>query len=593
MNHLDPIDCILCRCHGEIDGIVDFDPLRRQLEADPRVRTVDVFDALCQGDAVEKLAWRVLCRKDRKVLIAACSVLARGGELVDGLCKHGIDPSRLMVADIREGCAWIHGDHPGQATRKAADIIRMGICALRNREVSGDVKIRVQPSVLVVGAGPAGLAAAAALGRAGVAVDLVEAGGHPGGMLNRLSRVAPGDRIPEKILAPLLETLQANPTIRVHTRTRVTDIRGSAGDFTVTLAGKDGDTRTRAGAVIVATGAKPVLPRGHYRYGRLPGVISGMALEKNLKDGLTENGNTVFIQCVDVRNEKRPYCSAVCCPAALKNAIRLKRTDPGAKVTILHRDIMSPGSLLEAEYRRATRAGVRFIRFDPEDPPRIQGDDRVTGVRVTDVLAGEERHLEAGRVVLSTPLEPRGKTDREDPVMNAIGLAVDTHGFYRVLPFLHTVETTAAGVFVCGAARWPVLVDGAMAQGKAAAAKALNLVAHAVRQASGLIGFQERRFGCARISQKTCSGCGNCVAVCPYDACALEQTKDGLRAAVNPVRCMGCGSCAAVCPNGSASLPEMSAKTMVRMIANAFAPETPAVPGGDVGAAGRPVDAGK
>lgn len=588
MNQLDPIDCILCRCHQEIDGVIDFEQLRRQLEDDSRVRTVEACDAMCLGGEVEKLAWRMLCRKERKVLIAACSSLARGSELVDGLAKHGIDPSRLMVADIREGCAWIHGDCPGQATRKAADIIRMGISALRHRGVSTDVQIRVHPRVLVVGAGPAGLAAASALGRAGVEVDLVEAGGHPGGMLTRLSRVAPGDRAAEKVLAPLLETVQANPKINVHTKTRVDQIQGNAGDFSVSLAGKNGGTRTRTGAVIVATGSQPVLPRGHYRYGKLPGVISGMELEKELKAGTPEAGNTVFIQCVGVRNEERPYCSAICCPAALKNAIFLKRSDPGATVTILHRDIMSPGSHLEADYRRATKAGVCFVRFDADDPPRIEGDDHVTGVRVTDVLAGKERHFEAGRVVLGTPLAPREKTDREDSVMKDMGLGVDAHGFYRVQPFLHTVETSVAGVFVCGAARWPVMVDGAMAQGKAAAAKALDLVAHPVRQASGLIKFQKNRFACARVSQTTCSGCGNCAVVCPYEACVLEQTKDGLRAAVNPVRCMGCGSCAAVCPNGSVSLPEMGARTMVRMIANAFADGNAAFPEAGPGAEGRP-----
>ena len=570
MKHTDPVDCILCRCHGEIDGVVDFGQLQKQLEDDSRLRSVSVGNALCLDGELESLAECAGGRRPGKVLIGACSFLARGDALIAGLENCGISRDRVFVADIREGCAWLHADRPGKATRKATDIVRMGMTALRHREVSADVNITVQPRVLVIGGGPAGMAAAVAAGRAGVAVDLVETSGQLGGMLNRLSRVAPGDRSAEAILTPLLEAIQAIPMIRVHTGTRVSEIRGSAGDFDVSLASKTGSARLSAGAVIVATGAKPVLPNGQYRYGQLSGVISGMELEKILKVDRSVGGNTVFIQCADVRNSKRPYCSAICCPAALKNAIRLKEIDPGAEVTIVHRDIMTPGHRLEADYRRATAAGGCFIRFAPENPPRIEGDNRVTGIRVTDILAGRERHLKADRVVLGTAVEPRIKTDRDDPVMTAIGLAADTHGFYRVQPFLHTVETDAAGVFVCGTARWPVMVDGAMAQGKAAAAKAMDLVAHPVRKASRLIGFQAVRFACARVSPTTCSGCGNCAAVCPYNACGLEKTEHGLRAAVNPVRCMGCGSCTAACPNGSISLPELGATAMVRMIENAF-----------------------
>ena len=113
----------------------------------------------------------------------------------------------------------------------------------------------------------------------------------------------------------------------------------------------------------------------------------------------------------------------------------------------------------------------------------------MSGVRVKDILAGKERYFEADHVVLSTPLEPGVQADGKAPLTGPVGLAADAHGFYRVQPFLHTLETTVTGIFVCGSARWPVLVDGAMAQGKAAAAKALNLVAHPVQKASRLIGF--------------------------------------------------------------------------------------------------------
>lgn len=560
---LKAVDCLLCRCHGEIDGVVDFDRLQRLLTDDGKVGTVDVCDSLCLGDALANLARRMKAGKSPGLLVAGCSALARGDELVDRLEADGIDPARVMITDIREGCAWIHAGQSEEATAKAADLIRMGIAALRHREASPDVEIEVFPRVLVIGGGPAGMAAAAALGNAGASVALVEATGRLGGMLNQLSRVAPGERAPEGIREPLAEAIRKNPHVQVHLNTRVTVLSGSAGNFYARLSGKNGDDRIEIGTVIVATGARPLLPRGIYRFGQLAGVISGMEMEKIFREEGPPGGSTVFIQCVGVRNQERPYCSAVCCPAALKNAIRLKESDPRIAVTVLHRDVMSPGRLLEAQYRRATACGVDFIRFDPDIPPRIEGRDRVTGVTVADALSGREHRLEAERVVLSTPLESRGST--------AFSLPADRHGFYQVQPYFHTVETTAPGVFVCGAARWPVLIDNALAQGRAAAAKAMHLASHPVYRASRLIGFRNVRFACARIEPETCTGCGQCVAVCPYEACRLEETKAGLRAAVDSVRCMGCGSCMAVCPNQSADLPESGSLAMVRMVENAFA----------------------
>jgi len=51
---------------------------------------------------------------------------------------------------------------------------------------------------------------------------------------------------------------------------------------------------------------------------------------------------------------------------------------------------------------------------------------------------------------------------------------------------------------------------------------------------------------------RICSGCGNCVAVCPFGAVRIEAAEGGKRqSAVNAVMCKGCGSCVGACPNGA------------------------------------------
>jgi len=54
----------------------------------------------------------------------------------------------------------------------------------------------------------------------------------------------------------------------------------------------------------------------------------------------------------------------------------------------------------------------------------------------------------------------------------------------------------------------------------------------------------------AGLDATACRGCGDCRAVCPWEA---RRLVDG-RAFVDPELCFGCGLCAAACPNGAIQL---------------------------------------
>jgi len=55
----------------------------------------------------------------------------------------------------------------------------------------------------------------------------------------------------------------------------------------------------------------------------------------------------------------------------------------------------------------------------------------------------------------------------------------------------------------------------------------------------------------AIVNQDTCIGCGACVAVCPEQAIALDESG---KARVDENKCTGCGTCVGVCPTNSISL---------------------------------------
>ncbi|MFC1906298.1 4Fe-4S dicluster domain-containing protein [Chloroflexota bacterium] len=64
------------------------------------------------------------------------------------------------------------------------------------------------------------------------------------------------------------------------------------------------------------------------------------------------------------------------------------------------------------------------------------------------------------------------------------------------------------------------------------------------------------------INQDLCSGCGICVAVCPYDATRLEKSDEDLVAVIDDLKCKRCGLCATACPVGVITIKDEFAETV-------------------------------
>ena len=561
--------CFLCRCHGEVGGAVDLESVRNRLLSNPAVASCEVWDSLCLKENLTALSERISSSGGRHAVLGACSLYSRGDVVINGLEHRGVSPDAIELVDIREGCSWIHRDNPAAATAKALDLMRMAVAARRHRQASDDVHITASAEVLVIGAGPAGIAAAACLERLGMRVHLIDRAKALGGMLNLIDRTAPEESVAIGT-AQRIRQISDSDLVTFYPGARLVSLQGSAGDYAVEIASGGSGHTIRAGAVIVATGAKILMPDGLYRHSDLRGVITGIELERRFKTEVQSLPGAVFVQCAGVRDETRPYCSSICCLTALKQARRLLEANPRAHVYIMHRDVMCPGSVLENYYRESMSLGVRFVRFDPEKPPVVLGQDEVEAVEVYDALTAETRRIETSLVVLSSPLTPH---DDAGKLAGALGLGRDAHGFFQVRSLMHPVETMKSGLFVCGSARWPVLARTAVLQGEAAAMKAHALLSGKSITASSLSQYRERKFSLARVNQDACTGCGNCVAACPYDACTLQAIDGAYKSSVDPVRCSGCGTCASVCPNGSIQLPELNAAALGEKISTAFSSE--------------------
>lgn len=312
------------------------------------------------------------------------------------------------------------------------------------------------------------------------------------------------------------------------------------------------------GAIVVATGYKPfdTTVYGEYGGGRYKDVISGLQLERLLSaSGPTEGEvkrpsdgahprTVVIISCVGSRDEDkgRPYCSKVCCMNMAKWAIILKEHDPEIQTYIFYIDIRAAGKNFEEFARRAQEEyGALYIRGRVS---KIYQEEKQLIVCGEDSLLGRPVKIPADLVVLAAGLEPSKGTAE---LAQLLKISYDNYNFIvEAHAKLRPVEALTDGIFLAGTCSGPRDIPDSVAQGGAAAAKVVGLLSHKSLTSDPMI---------AVVDSIKCTGCQNCVAICPFKAAQMQILRDGRSVSnINESLCKGCGLCVVVCRPGAINL---------------------------------------
>ena len=271
-----------------------------------------------------------------------------------------------------------------KGTQKAKDLVRMAVAKARLLEPLEMMKVSVNKSALVIGAGLSGMTSALELANQGFKVYLVEKEKELGGYLRQIHYLLDGTKTHDE-LKSLVARVKENSNIELFTQAKIEKVDGFIGNFKTTISTNGTSKEIEHGAVIVATGAKEYKPT-EYLYGENERVITQLELEQKLAvNGGFGGGagkspkNVVMIQCVGSRDEERPYCSRLCCNEAVKNALKIKELSPTTHVYVLYRDVRTYG-FKESYYTQARQKGVAFVRYEKDMKPEVlKNGDRVKG----------------------------------------------------------------------------------------------------------------------------------------------------------------------------------------------------------------------
>jgi len=242
------------------------------------------------------------------------------------------------------------------------------------------------------------------------------------------------------------------------------------------------------GAIVLSPGYEEfdARLRGEFGFGRYDNVVTNIQFERMLSasgpfgghlmrpsDGV-EPRKIAFIQCVGSRDaaNERPYCSSVCCMAAIKQSIIAQEHLPGLEAAVFYTDIRAFGKDFDSYYERAKASGVRFTRSMISRVVEMPGSKNL---RLSYIKDGKPVDEEFDLVILSAGLRPSEEALR---TAAALGVELDAWGFCHSEEFA-PVTTSKEGVFVAGAFESPKDIPETVTQASAAAAMVMQMLAPA------------------------------------------------------------------------------------------------------------------
>ena len=338
-------------------------------------------------------------------------------------------------------------------------------------------------TILVVGGGPAGLAAAHALAQVGRKVTLVEKMDQLGGapILSRYAKLVPSGEWASDAIGGMVARVANNPLIDVKLSTTVKDFSGSPGDF---MAGLSNGSAVKAGAAILTTGFTHFdsINKPEWGFGTFPDVVTTTQVEQMIssKQGVRcpsdgrKPKRVAILLCVGSRDRQigREWCSKICCSVSSNLAMEIREELPDCHVYIYYMDVRTFG-LLETKYywRSQEEFKVKYIKARIAE---VTSNGQQLIVKGEDTLVKRPITIPFDMVVHAVGMDPNVDNML---IASIFGVKLEPHGFIdRANTYGVMGATTRPGVFVAGAATGPETIDDSIAQGQAAALSALGLL---------------------------------------------------------------------------------------------------------------------
>ncbi len=335
--------------------------------------------------------------------------------------------------------------------------------------------------VLIVGGGPAGLAAAHSLATVGKSAVIVEKEDRLGGtpILSGYAKLVPTGEWAKDAIGGMVKRVEDEPLVSAETSATVTAFDGTPGNFHATLSnGK----KIEAEAAILCTGFTHFdsVNKPEWGFGMFPDVVTTTQVEQMISSGqgvrCPSDGRkpqrVAILLCVGSRDRQigREWCSKICCTVSSNIAMEIREELPDCHVYIYYMDIRTFG-LYETKYywRSQEEFKVKYIKARIAE---VTSDGEKLIVKGEDTLVKRPITIPFDMVVHAIGMDPN--VDNPE-IAQVFGVDLESHGHLDVG---HTygamAQTSRPGVYAAGASTGPETIDDSIAQGHAAAMAVLS-----------------------------------------------------------------------------------------------------------------------
>lgn len=293
-------------------------------------------------------------------------------------------------------------------------------------------------SVMIIGGGTSGMAAAEVLSGHGIDVHLIEKSNHLGGHASAWACMATQtcQHCASCLSFETAEKITQTEHLNTYFNTQILKIEKNKDTYSALLTG-DHEQTIEAQKIIIATGFMPTQPQGLLgeAYACNKQIITTKDLNQSLRNNTlfkylsgTSSPKIGFIQCVGSRNRERgrDYCSQVCCKITLRHINKLIYLYPDAKISLFYIDLQVIGKEIRSKFEALSDhveliQGVPFEIFtEKNETLSVIREDEETGNRMADFF--DMMVLSVG---IQSPDSTSGLTDMLDIPLDQWGFIND------------------------------------------------------------------------------------------------------------------------------------------------------------------------
>lgn len=231
------IGVYVCHCGINIAAKVNVAECVEFARSLPYVTVAREYKFICSDPGQELIQQDIRDGKIDRVVVASCSPLMHEATFRKATLAGGQNPFFFQMANIREHVSWVTFDKE-MATVKAKALIAGAVKRVARHKPLEKTRVPVNPDVLIVGGGIAGIHAALTIADSGKKVYLVEKEPTIGGHMAKFDKTFPTLDCAACILTPKMSAVRSHPNIILWSYSEVSQVDGYVGNFKVKVRRK-------------------------------------------------------------------------------------------------------------------------------------------------------------------------------------------------------------------------------------------------------------------------------------------------------------------------------------------------------------------